>query len=89
MENIVIISVLATIVFCIMKFVETRYLEKDTKTPLKIYVRDAIVVFVAAVVSSTIYFNLSGYLTDFFNMVTETKTLDSSATEIFTDAPGF
>jgi hypothetical protein len=89
MENIVIISVLATIVFCVMKFIETRYLDKDTETPLKVYVRDAIVVFIATVCASIIYFNMSGYLTDFFNMVTETKTLDSSATEIFTDAPGF
>ena len=88
MQKFVIISVLATLFFCIFKFMEMKYLDKKVK-PLKNVVRDAIVVFISSFVSSIIFFNLEVYISDFFNIVTERKTLNVNATQIFTDEPGF
>jgi hypothetical protein len=88
MENIFIVSFLVTIFFSAFKFFESKYLEKEEK-PLKVLVRDAIIVFVCAVIACFIFFNCEGYINDFFNAVTETKVLNAQNTQIFTDAPGF
>lgn len=65
-----------------------RYLEKEKK-PLKFFVRDAIIVFLSGVASTFSFFYLETYISDFFNIVTETTTLNTNATQIFTDSPGF
>jgi hypothetical protein len=88
MENIFIIAVLVTVFFSAFKFFESKYLEKEEK-PLKVLVRDAIIVFVCAVTSSFIFFNCEEYIHDFFNVVTETKVLNANNTQIFTGAPEF
>jgi hypothetical protein len=88
MDKVFIISIFVTLLFCVIKFIEMRYLEKDTK-PLKFFVRDAIIVFLSGVASTFSFFYLENYISDFFNIVTETKTLNTNATEIFTDSPGF
>jgi RsiW-degrading membrane proteinase PrsW (M82 family) len=88
MENIFIIAFLVTLFFTAFKFFESKYLEKEEK-PLKVIVRDAIIVFVCSVASGVIYFNCEEYIRDFFNAVTETKVLNANNTQIFTDAPGF
>ena len=88
MENIFIVSFLVTVFFTAFKLFESKYLEKDEK-PLKVIVRDAIIVLVSSISATFIYFNCEGYISDFFNAVTETKVLNANATQIFTDAPGF
>ena len=88
MENIFIIAFLVTILFSAFKFFESKYLEKEEK-PLKVIVRDAIIVFVCSVVSSFIFFNCQEYINEFFNVVTETKVLNANNTQIFTGAPEF
>ena len=65
-----------------------RYLDKEKK-PLKFIVRDTIIVFLSSTVATLSFFYLENYISDFFNIVTETKTLNTNATQIFTDAPGF
>ena len=61
----------------------------ETAESLKEIVRDAFIVFVCSVVSSFIFFHMDGSLTDFLNVLTETKTMNSGVTQIFTDEPGF
>jgi hypothetical protein len=68
-----------------MKFIEK---EKELK-PLKFFVRDALIVFISALIASFVYFNLNSSISDFMNTVTETKVLRTGATEVFTDVPGF
>ena len=60
MENIFIVSFLVTVFFTGFKFFESKYLEKDEK-PLKVLVRDAIIVFVCSVIACFIFFNCEGY----------------------------
>jgi hypothetical protein len=88
MEKIVLISFLVTLFFCVFKFVEMKYLDKEDK-PLKSVVRDAIVVFICSLLATFAFFNLEGYINDFFNVVTDTKVLNAGNTQVFTDAPGF
>jgi hypothetical protein len=90
MENIFIIAIGTVIVFSIIKIIETKYLDKsDERKPLKEMVRDIVIVFVASGAASFGYFQLQNYIRDFFNIVTETTTLNAASTQIFTDNPGF
>jgi hypothetical protein len=88
MEKVFTVAVLVTFLFCLAKFVEMKFVEKELK-PLKVVVRDALIVFFCAVAGSFVYFHLDGNIADFLNIVTDTKTLNTSATQIFTDEPGF
>ena len=88
MENVVIIAVLVVLFYVLLKFVEMKYLEEEW-LPMKVVVRDAIMVFASAVGASLIFFNLNTYITDFFNVVTDTKTINTATTQIFTDDPAF
>jgi hypothetical protein len=89
MENIITIALLATLVYCIFKFVEMKVLPKEEIRPLKYFVREVMMVFVSTVVSAFLYFSMSYNIADFMNVMTETKAINSSATQIFTDTPGF
>jgi hypothetical protein len=88
MEQVFIVSFLVTFLFCVVKFLEAKYLDKEWK-PLKFFVRDAIIVFSSAIVASIMFFYNQGAISEFFNVVTETTALNSSTTQVFTDAPEF
>jgi hypothetical protein len=88
MEKILIVSFLITFIFCVIKFLEAKYLDKEWK-PLKYFVRDAIIVFISTAVGAFIFFQNNNAISEFFNVVTEAKTLNTANTQIFTDAPGF
>ena len=88
MEKIFIISTIITFLFCLVKFIEMKYLDKELK-PLKFLVRDAVMVFVCSLAAALFVFNMDGSITDFFNVLTDTKTLNTATTQIFTDEPGF
>jgi hypothetical protein len=88
MEKILIISGLIAVLFSMMKVVEMKYIVKEWQ-PLKYLIRNAFVVFLSSVIGLFIFFQMSGTLTDFMNIVTENKSLNLKATQIFTDEPGF
>jgi len=88
MEKIFIISLLITIFFVAIKFIEMKFIDKELK-PLKLLVRDSLIVMICSIVATFIFFNMDYGLSEFFNVVTETKTINPSTTQIFTDDPGF
>lgn len=88
MEQAFLIAVFTLIVFLLVKFLESKYLAEESK-PLKMVVRDALVVFVSSMTAAFGFFYFQHTIRDFFNVVTETTTLNSANTQIFTDAPGF
>ena len=88
MEEVFIIAIFITLIFCATKFIEMKFLNHETK-PLKEVVRDGLVVLVSSMTGSYIYFNFHTTISDFFNAVTETKVLNSATTQIFTDTPAF
>ena len=88
MEKLILISLFITFLFCIVKILEMKYLEKEWK-PLKHIIRDAAIVFASSMAGLFVFFNLNGSMTDFFHLVTDKKTINTAATQIFTDDPGF
>ena len=48
MDNIFIIAAVISIIFLIVKFIEMRYIEKDSK-PLKLLIRDSLLVYFSVV----------------------------------------
>jgi len=88
MEKVFIISFLITFVFCVVKFMEAKYLDKEWK-PLKFFVRDAIIVFSSSVVAAFIFFHNDGTISELFDVVTEKTVINSANTQIFTDVPEF
>jgi hypothetical protein len=90
MEQVFIIAIATVLLFTVVKIVETKYLDKNgEKKPLKLIVRDVVIVFASSLVSSFAYFTFQNQIRDFFNIVTETPTLNTATTQIFTDTPGF
>lgn len=88
MEKVILLAILVTLLYGIIKIIEMKYIEQEWK-PVKEVVRDAAYVFLCSAVSGFVTFQMNGSVTDFFNVLTQTKTLDPSATEVFTDAPDF
>lgn len=80
MSNIFIIAAVVSIVFLIAKFIEMRFVEKENK-PLKILIRDALVVYFSVVSG---YFILSQ-----LDTVMNVNPSSSNITPVFTDNPGF
>ena len=88
MEKAFILSLFITGVFFVSKLIDMKYISKEWK-PMKTVIRDSLLVLVGSILSVSIYFLTNGRMNDFFNILTENKTLKPSATEIFTGEPGF
>lgn len=88
MEREFILSILVSVIFSILKFIEMKYIDKEAK-PMKLFVRDSIVVFICTLLASHLFFSFDIYITDFFNVVTDTKVINPANTQVFTDVPGF
>jgi hypothetical protein len=88
MEKAFIIALCIATLFCIAKIAEMKFIEKEWK-PLKYIIRDMAVVFGCSVLSIFGFSHMNGSINDFMNVVTDTKSLNMAATEIFTDTPGF
>lgn len=98
-QNILIIPVIATALFCVSKFAEMKFIDKDIK-PIKVVFRDALIVFISSLTATYILFHFSDNIQEFLNVITDSKatastilgggeTSISSSTEIFTDNPNF
>jgi hypothetical protein len=86
----VLFSSLTTLLFVVFKFVENKYLAREEEQkPLKEWVRDAIVVFLCSLVVGYLLITFGDNINDFYNVLTDTKTMNPAATQIFTDEPGF
>ena len=90
MNPVFLLAVLVTAFFCLSKFAEMRFLcDEEDMIPLKQVARDALVVFCSTLSASFLYFHFQSSISDFFNVITETKVLNPAATQIFTDVPPF
>jgi hypothetical protein len=81
MDNIFIIAAVISIIFLILKFIEMRFIERENK-PLKLLIRDALVVYFSVV---------SGYfiLEQLKPVIQNGGNLTSNTTPIFVDNPEF
>lgn len=78
MDNIFIISAVISFTFLLVKFIEMRFIEKESK-PLKILVRDSLLVYFSIVLGFFIINQIKPILNGESNQITPA----------FTDNPGF
>ena len=90
LDKVIVISSLITLFFCICKFVEMKFIEKEMK-PVKFIIRDAAYVFVSSFIGVFGFLNMNTSIKDFMNVITDSKSIDvtSGTTQIFTGAPEF
>ena len=80
MNNIFIIAAVVSVTFLITKFIEMRFIEKESK-PLKVLIRDALLVYFSVV---------SGYfIIGQVDPLLHGGTIGATPTPVFTDNPGF
>lgn len=99
-QNILIIPIITTALFCVSKFAEMKFIDKDVK-PVKVMFRDALIVFISSLTATYIFFHFSNNIQEFVNVITDSKATAStilggggvggvsSNAEIFTDNPTF
>lgn len=80
MDNIFVIAAVISLIFVIAKFIEMRFVEKESK-PLKLLIKDGLLVYFSVICG---YFIL-GQLKSVIQTGGETTT----QTQVFTDNPGF
>ena len=77
MSNIFVTAAVISIIFLITKFLEMRYIEKESK-PLKLLIRDTLVVYFSVIVGHYLLIQINPIM-----------HAGSSATQVFTDNPDF
>ena len=80
MDNIFIIAAIISVVFFISKFIEMRFIEKETK-PLKFLLRDSLLVYFSVV--------FGDFIVGQINPKIQGGSITSNVTPVFTDNPGF
>jgi len=76
MDNIFVIAGIISVIFLIIKFIEMRFVDKESK-PLKLLIRDTIVVFFSVISGNFIIEQLSPVMQK------------GGVTPVFTDNPEF
>jgi hypothetical protein len=79
MTNIFVVAAIISITFLLAKFLEMRYIEKESK-PLKLLIRDSFLVYFSVIIAD--------FVIDQINPVIKSATV-SKTTPVFTDNPGF
>ena len=80
MSNIFIVAGIISVVFLIVKFIEMRFVDKESK-PLKFLIRDALLVYFSVVSGSFIIEQVSPVMQEVGENITNPA--------VFTDNPGF
>jgi hypothetical protein len=80
MDNIFMFALIISIVFFIVKFIEMRFVDSEPK-PLKLLVRDTLVVYFSVIFGNFILEQVEPMLNDGAEI--------SKITPVFTDNPGF
>jgi hypothetical protein len=90
LDKILLIASFITLLFCIFKFVEMKFIDKEMK-PLKTVIRDAAYVLGSSLIGVFVFLNMNTSIKDFMNVITDSKNIEvtSSTTQIFTGEPGF
>ena len=79
MENVFVLAGIVSFVFFVAKFIEMRFIEKESK-PFKILVRDTLLVYVCCIIAFFVFDQLKPMIQ------VEKNTVSAAA---FTDTPGF
>ena len=86
MEKPILLTITITVVYFLVKMIEMKYIEKESK-PIKLIVRDLIIVFMSAFLPIFMFFSATGPVAEMIGSGDFTST--TVPTQIFTDLPGF
>ena len=87
-ERIIGFAIAIVLVFTLLKIVEMRYIEREFRS-LKLFIRDAVYVFIASLAVLFVYFRFEKNIHEFFCFMTDSKVLVPNSTQVFTDEPSF
>lgn len=88
-ELMIGLALVVVIAFTGFKVVETVYIDKE-KRAMKLYIRDALYVFLSAFAVIFLYNTNEKHILDFFYFLTDTKNVAiPEKTPIFVGEPGF
>ena len=76
MDNIFIVASVISVIFLISKFIEMRFVDKESK-PLKLLIRDTVIVYFSVISGNFIFEQLSPVMQK------------GGVTQVFTDNPEF
>ncbi len=79
MSNIFVVAAFISITFLLAKFLEMRYVEKESK-PLKLLIRDSVVVYFSVIIAN--------FIMEQINPILKSGST-AKVTQVFTDNPGF
>jgi hypothetical protein len=79
MNNIFIFATIISVAFFITKFIEMRFIEKESK-PLKLLIRDTLIVYFSVIVGN--------FVIEQLNPIIQLNNTNNSQV-VFTDNPGF
>jgi hypothetical protein len=82
MKNIFIIAPVVAFIFLIVKFIEMRFVERETK-PLKVFARETLFVYFSVIIGNFILEQLKPIIQE------GGLAVSSSPTAVFTDNPSF
>lgn len=85
MEKPILLTVAITVIYFLVKMIEMKYIEKESK-PVKMIVRDVIIVACAVFAPLFMFFNATGPVAE---MIGNVDLSSVAPTQIFTDLPGF
>lgn len=80
MANVFVIAGVISITFLLVKFLEMRYIEKESK-PLKFLIRDSLVVYFSVIIAN--------FIMEQLNTAIESSAGGKKVTPVFTDNPSF
>ena len=91
MEHYYVLPLVITLLYCVAKVIDSKYLNQEPDRPLKFVIRDAFWVLIGSLVATFAYVHLQTYIQEFMHVVTDTKVHVPvvGTTEIFTGDPGF
>jgi uncharacterized membrane protein len=80
-NNLFIVGVITGVIYFIIKFLEMRFIETESQKPMKVLIRDTIVVCVSSIIGV--------YIISQFKILTKNDVTVGSAPAVFVDTPGF
>jgi hypothetical protein len=90
MENMLIVAIITTLLFCAFKFIEMKFIDKQKEMkPLEFFVRDMVLVFASSLIAGFFFFKANRQISEFVNTITDAKVIPDGQAQVFTDAPGF
>lgn len=89
MENTILLTIVISVLFIILKMVEMKYIEKEM-LPLKSVVRETLIVVLCSFGALYVFFEFKGKISEWFGLSVIGGAMDIlKPPEIFTDNPGF